>query len=78
MMKNKDMVVSVLRDYGAMTSSQIAVQVNIRYDVSMTPAQAAGALRPLTAKGYAANSKDGYGKTVHWLTDAGKEALKND
>jgi predicted transcriptional regulator len=77
-MKNRDMVVSVLKDYGAMTSSQIAVQVNIRYHTSMTPAQAAGALRPLTAKGYAANSKDGYGKTVHWLTDAGKEALKND
>ena len=45
MMKNKDMVVSVLRDYGAMTSSQIAVQVNRRFDVGMTPAQAAGALR---------------------------------
>ena len=41
-------------------------------------AQAAGALRPLTAKGYAANSKNEYNKTVHWLTTAGKEALNND
>ncbi len=77
-MTNKEMVVSVLRDFGAMTSSQIAVQVNRRFNTVITPAQAAGALRPLTAKGYAANSKDGRGKLVHWLTDEGKEALKND
>ena len=77
-MTNKEMVVSVLKDFGAMTAAQIAVQVNRRFDTVITPAQAAGALRPLTAKGYAANSKDAKGKSVHWLTDFGKEALKND
>ena len=78
-MTNKKMVVEVLNDYGAMTSTQIAVQVNRRFDVVLTPAQVAGALRPLVAKSLAANSKDEHNKTRYWLTDFGKqEALKND
>ena len=77
MKTNKDMVVDVLNDYGAMTSSQIAVQINLRFGEVLTSSQVAGALRPLVAKGYAANSKDSHNKTVYWMTDFGKEAVKN-
>ena len=78
-MENKEMVVEVLNDYGAMTSRQIAVQINLRHDVVLSPAQVAGAMRPMVAKGYAANSKDSHNKTVYWLTDFGKrEVLKEN
>ena len=75
-MINKEMVVEVLNTYGAMTSRQIAVQINNKMGVVLSPAQVAGALRPLAAKGLAANNKNAQGKTVYWLTDFGKEALK--
>jgi hypothetical protein len=69
---NKEMVAEILSTYGAMTSKQIAVQLNIKKGVVLTPAQVAGALRPLVAQGKAANSKDGKGGTRYWLTDFGK------
>ena len=74
-MTNKEMVIKVFNTYGAMTSRQAAVQINNTEGVVLTPSQVAGAIRPLVAKGYVANSKDSYGKTVYWLTAAGKEAL---
>ena len=74
-MTNKELIVNVLNTYGAMTSRQIAVQVNNKLGVVLTPAQIAGALRPLAAKGMTANSKDSHGKTVYWLTDYGKQEL---
>ena len=74
-MSNKELVVKALNTYGAMTSRQISVQINNKFNVSLTPAQVAGALRPLAAKGFTANSKDAYGKSVYWLTDYGKEQL---
>jgi hypothetical protein len=76
-MTNKEMVVEVLTKYGAMTSKQLAVQLNVKKGVIMTPAQVAGVLRPLVISGHAATSKDSYGKTVYWITDYGKECLKN-
>ena len=72
---NKEMIMNVLSEYGAMTSHQIAVQVNLRHEVVLSPAQVAGAMRPMVAKGYAANSKDSHNKTVYWLTDFGKQEL---
>jgi hypothetical protein len=66
-MSNREMVVEVLKEYGAMTARQIAVQINNKMGVVLTPAQIAGAIRPLIAQGKAANSKDGHGKTVYWL-----------
>lgn len=74
-MTNKELVVNVLNTYGAMTSRQIAVQINNKHGISITPAQVAGALRPLAAKGMTANSKDAHGKSVYWLTDYGKQEL---
>lgn len=72
MKTNKEMIIEVLDTYGAMTSHQIAVQINNKMGVVLTPAQVAGALRPLIARGEAANSKNAYGKTVYWITDFGK------
>ena len=67
MKTNKEMIMEILGEYGAMTSRQIAVQINNKMGVILTPAQVAGALRPLVAQGKAANSKDSYGKTVYWV-----------
>lgn len=66
-MTNKEMVAEILSTYGAMTSKQIAVQLNIKKGVVPTPAQVAGALRPLVAQGKAANSKNSRGQTVYWM-----------
>lgn len=67
MKSNKEMVIEMLSTYGAMTSRQISVQLYNKKGISLTPAQVAGALRPLVAQGKAANSKDSYGKTVYWV-----------
>lgn len=66
-MTNKEMVVEVLQNYGAMTSRQIAVQIFNKLGVSVTPAQVAGVLRPMIVAGQAANSKDEHGKTKYWM-----------
>ena len=68
-MTNKEMVAEILSTYGAMTSKQIAVQLNIKKGVVLTPAQVAGALRPLVAQGKAANSKYGRGQTRYWMVE---------
>ena len=66
-MTNKEMVIEILNEYGAMTSRQISVQIFNKMGVSLTPAQVAGVLRPLIAAGKAANSKDEHGKTKYWM-----------
>lgn len=68
-MTNKEMVVQMLTEYGAMTSRQIAVQINNKLGVVLTPTQVAGALRPLIVSGQAANSKDEHGKTRYWMVE---------
>lgn len=66
-MTNKEMVVQVLGDYGAMTARQIAVQINNKLGVVLTPSQVSGAIRPLIVKGQAANSRDDRGQMRYWL-----------
>lgn len=68
-MTNKEAVIRVLKDYGCSTSKEIAVLALRDYQVSMTPASAAGAIRPLISAGLAANSKDASGRIKYWLTD---------
>lgn len=75
---NRGLVVEVLKEYGAMTSRQICVQINNTKGVVLTPSQVAGAIRPLVAKGLIANSKDEKGKTRYWITDFGKVVFKED
>ena len=66
-MTKREMIIEMLNAYGAMTSNQIAVQINNKKGVSLTPSQVAGTLRPLIAKGEVANSKDEHGKTRYWM-----------
>jgi hypothetical protein len=65
-MTNKEMVSEILGKYGAMTSKQIAVQLNVKMGVTLTPAQVAGALRPMITKGEVASSKDDRGAMRYW------------
>lgn len=67
MKTNKEMITEVLTTYGAMTSKQIAVQLYNKMGVSLTPAQVAGALRPLITKGEVANSKDERNQIRYWM-----------
>lgn len=69
MKTNKEMIVEVLTTYGAMTSKQIAVQLYNKMGVSITPAQVAGALRPMITKGEVANSKDDRNQTRYWTVN---------
>jgi hypothetical protein len=68
-MTNKEMVAEILGKYGAMTSKQIAVQLNIKMGVVLTPAQVAGALRPMIVKGEVASSKDERNQTRYWRVE---------
>lgn len=68
-MTNKEMVSEILGKYGAMTSKQIAVQLNVKMGITLTPAQVAGALRPMIAKGEVASSKDERNQTRYWRVE---------
>ena len=75
-MTNKEMVSEILGKYGAMTSKQITVQLNIKMGVILTPSQVAGALRSLVVRGRAASSKDEHGHTRYWLTNEGVQLIR--
>ena len=75
-MTNQNKIVNILNTYGAMNSKQCANLINREYGGTITPAQVAGAIRPMVGKGIIANSKDAYGKGIYWLTDFGKETCK--
>lgn len=62
---NREMAVEVLQTYGAMTSKQCANLVNRDFNIHVTPAQMAGALRPLIASGKVGTSKNGT-TSVYW------------
>lgn len=77
-MTNKEIAVKVLNMYGCCTSKEIAHFAQLRLNESLTPIQAAGAIRPLVTKGLAANSKNDKNVTVYWLTEEGKRVLKKE
>lgn len=68
-MTNKEMVSEILGKYGAMTSKQIAVQLNIKKGVILTPAQVAGSLRPLIMAGKVASSRDERNQMRYWFVE---------
>lgn len=68
-MTNKEMVAEILTKYGAMTSKQIAVQLNVKMGVIMTPAQVAGSVRALVASGQVATSKDERNQNRYWVVN---------
>lgn len=68
-MSNKEVVVEILKTYGCSTSKEIANIAHRKYEVSISPAQVAGVLRPLIARGHAASSKSDKNTTVYWLNN---------
>ena len=62
-MEVKEAVIRTLGTYGCSTSKQIANLTLRDFNIAVTPAKVSGILRPLIARGLAANSKD----TIYWL-----------
>ena len=65
-MEKKDLVKEVLNTYGCSTSKEIANLIYRNYGIQITPAQVAGVIRPMIAKGLAASSKNDKNVTVYW------------
>ena len=72
------MVRRALYDHGCQTSHQLKTYSNRMYDEDYSVGSIGAALRKLTAKGMAAYSENEKGQKVYWLTDFGRESLKED
>ncbi len=75
-MTNKEMIISVLKDFDCMNSVQIKGAIYRKFGESISPQSISGTMRPLISAGYAGKSPDSSGKMVYWLSDFGKEKLK--
>ena len=67
----------ILHDYGCQTSNQIRVCMNRWYDESFTASSIASSLRKMAIAGRAASSENERGQKVYWLTEFGKECVKD-
>ena len=72
------MVRRALYDHGCQTSHQLKTYSNRMYDEDYSVGSIGAALRKLTAKGMAAYSENEKGQKVYWLTDFGRENLKEE
>lgn len=72
------MVRRALYDHGCQTSHQLKTYSNRMYDEDYSVGSIGAALRKLTAKGMAAYSENEKGQKVYWLTDFGRENVKED
>ena len=72
------MVRRALYDYGCQTSHQLKTYSNRMYDEDYSVGSIGAALRKLTAKGMAAYSENEKGQKVYWLTDFGRENVKEE
>ena len=72
------MVRRALYDHGCQTSHQLKTYSNRMYDEDYSVGSIGAALRKLTAKGLAAYSENEKGQKVYWLTDFGRENVKED
>ena len=70
------MVRRALYDHGCQTSHQLKTYSNRMYDEDYSVGSIGAALRKLTAKGMAAYSENEKGQKVYWLTDFGRENVK--
>ena len=74
-MEKQKMIVEVLKNYGCSTAADISRLVKREFGENITVNSVAGTLRPMIARGLAANADNGNGKKVYWITDYGKEKL---
>ena len=72
------MVRRALYDHGCQTSHQLKTYSNRMYDEDYSVGSIGAALRKLTAKGMAAYSENEKGQKVYWLTDFGRENVKEE
>ena len=72
------MVRRALCDHGCQTSHQLKTYSNRMYDEDYSVGSIGAALRKLTAKGMAAYSENERGQKVYWLTEFGREGVKED
>lgn len=72
------MVRRALYDHGCQTSHQLKTYSNRMYDEDYSVGSIGAALRKLTTKGMAAYSENEKGQKVYWLTDFGRENVKED
>ena len=72
------MVRRALYDHGCQTSHQLKTYSIRMYDEDYSVGSIGAALRKLTAKGMAAYSENEKGQKVYWLTDFGRENVKEN
>ena len=72
------MVRRALYDHGCQTSHQLKTYSNRMYDEDYSVGSIGASLRKLTAKGMAAYSENEKGQKVYWLTDFGRENMKEE
>ena len=72
------MVRRALYDHGCQTSHQLRTYSNRVFDEDYSVGSIGAALRKLTAKGMAAYSENEKGQKVYWLTDFGRENMKEE
>lgn len=65
-MTNKEAVMEILNHYGCCTAQQVVNLARRDLQVTMTPAQVSGILRPLYSAGKVTKDKNQDGKTVYW------------
>ena len=70
------MVYRALYAHGCQTSHQLKTYSNRMYDEDYSVGSIGAALRKLTAKGMAAYSENEKGQKVYWLTEFGRENVK--
>ena len=70
------MVYRALYAHGCQTSHQLHTYSNRMFNEDYSVGSIGAALRKLTAKGMAAYSENERGQKVYWLTDFGRENLK--
>lgn len=66
-MSNKEIVIEILNTYGCSTSKEIVNLAYRKFNISITPSQVAGIMRPLISRGLSASSKNDKNITVYWM-----------
>lgn len=74
--EKQKMIVELLRTSGCATAKDISNLLILRKGVKVSPQSVAGTIRPWIERGWAANSPNGNGGKVYWLTEYGKTQLK--
>ena len=72
------MVRRALFDHGCQTSHQLKTYSNRVFNEDYSVGSIGAALRKLTVKGMAAYSENEKGQKVYWLTEFGRENIKED